>query len=195
MSHRTKDLQPLTGLPHFVRELRYQEIARQGLAVVLILVFTLVASPRVLAVAIGMPLALVGMLVRLFASGYILKNQELAQQGPYALVRHPLYTGNILLIVGFALASNVFWTLLLALAFFWFYYPTAIEYEDRKLKRIFGSAWHDWATQTPALLPQLSTAGVWDGNWSLQKSLRNNGELFIVVYVLICSYFVIAPVI
>jgi hypothetical protein len=82
MSHRTKDLQPLTGLPHFVRELRYQEIARQGLAVVLILVFTLVASPRVLAVAIGMPLALVGMLVRLFASGYILKNQELAQQGP-----------------------------------------------------------------------------------------------------------------
>ena len=53
-----------------------------------------------------------------------MKNQELATDGPYRFVRHPLYTGNILLVVGFALAASRWWNLPVALFFFWFYYPT-----------------------------------------------------------------------
>ena len=83
--------------------------------------------------------------MRLYASGFIVKNQELATDGAYRFVRHPLYTGNILLVVGFALAGSRWWGLPLALFFFWFYYPTAIEYEDRKLHRIFGAAWEQWS--------------------------------------------------
>ena len=79
--------------------------------------------------------------MRLYASGFIVKNQELATDGAYRFVRHPLYTGNILLVVGFALAGSRWWGMPVALFFFWFYYPTAIEYEDRKLHRIFGAAW------------------------------------------------------
>ena len=79
--------------------------------------------------------------MRLYASGFIVKNQELATDGAYRFVRHPLYTGNILLVVGFALAGSRWWGIPLALFFFWFYYPTAIEYEDRKLHRLFGAAW------------------------------------------------------
>jgi hypothetical protein len=37
MSHRTADLPPLTGIAHVIRELRYHEVARQVLAVVLVL--------------------------------------------------------------------------------------------------------------------------------------------------------------
>ena len=195
MSHRTADLEPLTGIARFIRELRYHEIARQGLAVVLILLYALTANPTPFWAWVGLPLALLGMAVRFHASGFIMKNRELATAGPYALVRHPLYTGNILLVVGFALANVSLWALPLALAFFWFYYPPAIEYEDRKLHRIFGTAWEDWALETPALLPTLANANrLLDGDWSFEKSTMKNGEAFIVVFVLICAWLVIRAV-
>lgn len=195
MSHRTRDLPPLTGISHTIRELRYHEIARQALGIVLILVFALAAEPTTWSAAVGLSLAVVGTAVRLYASGFIVKNHELARHGPYALVRHPLYTGNILVLAGFAIASWQWWAPLVALAFFWFYYPTAIEYEDRKLKRIFGAEWEEWARVTPALVPTFKNVSQMSGGeWSLQKSFGKNGEAAIAVYILICMYLAARPV-
>src|SRR6476659_5374999 len=171
MSHRTEDLPPLTGPAHFIRELRYHEASRQSFALILVLLFCLTAPPQPppLLVLIGLPIALAGEAFRLYASGFVVKNQELATDGPYRFVRHPLYSGNILLVVGFAIASSQWWALPLAALFFWFYYPAAIEYEDRKLRGIFGTAWEQWAARTPALIPRFGSippAGTGDRRWS-----------------------------
>jgi protein-S-isoprenylcysteine O-methyltransferase Ste14 len=192
MSHRTADLPPLTGVAHVIRELRYHEAARQGLAVVLILLFTATAEPNAVLAAIGLGIALVGALVRLYASGFIVKNQELATDGAYRFVRHPLYTGNILLVIGFALAGSRWWGIPVALFFFWFYYPTAIEYEDRKLHRLFGAAWERWSSRTPALMPRLGTvapAGAGDRRWALAVS-NTHGEFVFVAFALISASWV-----
>jgi protein-S-isoprenylcysteine O-methyltransferase Ste14 len=193
MSHRTQDLPPLTGVAHLIRELRYHEVARQALAVLLIVVYSAAARPVPLLAAIGLPIALAGALVRLYASGFIVKNQELATDGPYRYVRHPLYTGNVLLVVGFALAGSRWWGLPLAALFFWFYYPTAIEYEDRKLQRIFGTAWEQWSARTPALLPRFGgtrplAAG--DRRWSFAVSNKRNGELVLVLFSIGCAVWI-----
>ena len=190
MSHRTADLPPLTGVAHVIRELRYHEAARQLLAVVLIVLYAATAAPLPLLAAIGLPFAAAGAFVRLYASGFIVKNQELATDGPYRFVRHPLYTGNILLVAGFAVAGSRWWGIPLALLFFWFYYPTAIEYEDRKLHRLFGAAWEQWSARTPALLPRLGDvppAGAGDRRWSLAVSNTRNGELVFVALALVCA--------
>jgi protein-S-isoprenylcysteine O-methyltransferase Ste14 len=195
MSHRTQDLPPQSGIASFIRELRYHELSRQLLAVVLIAVFAILSQPQMLLVQIGLPLALIGMLIRLHASGFVLKNKELAREGPYAMMRHPLYTGNIALVVGFALACSTYWAIPVALVFFWFYYPPAIEYEDRKLRRIFGERWEQWAAETPALFPRLSRIGkTFQGSWSFSRSTRNNGEIFIAVFVVICMAIVLRRV-
>ncbi|HET7609951.1 MAG TPA: isoprenylcysteine carboxylmethyltransferase family protein [Gammaproteobacteria bacterium] len=189
MSHRTADLPPLTGIAHVIRELRYFEGARQGLAVVLVLLYTVTAEPIPALAAVGLVIGLAGELFRLYASGFIVKNQELATDGAYRFVRHPLYTGNILLVIGFALASSRWWAIPLALFFFWFYYPTAIEYEDRKLRRIFGAAWETWSSHTPALLPRFGAAPpAAPGNrrWSLAVS-NSHGEVLFVAMALICA--------
>lgn len=190
MSHRTADLPPLTGIAHVIRELRYHEAARQALAVVLIILYTVTAAPVPVLVAIGLAVGLIGALVRLYASGFIVKNQELATDGAYRFVRHPLYTGNILLVVGFALAGSRWWGIPLALFFFWFYYPTAIEYEDRKLRRIFGAAWEQWSSRTPALMPRFgggpATGGGEKRRWTLAVS-NTHGELVFVAFALICA--------
>jgi protein-S-isoprenylcysteine O-methyltransferase Ste14 len=188
MSHRTADLPPLTGVAHVIRELRYHEVARQVLAIVLVIVYSVTAVPVPLLAMIGLALGLVGAFVRLYASGFIVKNQELATDGAYRFVRHPLYTGNILLVVGFALAGSRWWGIPLALFFFWFYYPTAIEYEDRKLHRIFGTAWEQWSARTPALMPRFggAPAAAGDRRWSLAVS-NTHGELVFVAFAVICA--------
>ena len=96
MSRRTADLPPLTGLPHLIREMRYNEFLRQALGLLLIPLYALLANPWPISFAIGCTIALIGMLIRLYASGFIVKNKQLATNGPYSLVRHPLYTGNLL---------------------------------------------------------------------------------------------------
>ena len=192
MSHRTQDLPPLTGIRGFIRELRYHEASRQALAFVLIAGFALVSRPTSLALLVGSPLIALGTVLRLYASGFISKNEELATDGPYALVRHPLYTGNILIIIGFSAASGVLWTAALAVFFFWFYYPTAIEYEDRKLHGLFGTRWEQWSSRVPALVPTFSNLGALaGGEWSLSTSTRRNGEPLIVVFIAACFGFVL----
>lgn len=193
MSHRTKELKRLSGISHAVRELRYHEGTRQSLAVLLILLYALTASPLLVLTAVALPVALIGTILRLYASGFILKNRELATNGPYALVRHPLYTGNILIIIGFSVANANWWAVPLAALFFWLYYPTAIEYEDRKLKRLFQQQWVEWAERTPALVPNFANAaGMRGGEWSLAKSLKKNGEIFIAIYIIACMGIIVA---
>jgi hypothetical protein len=194
MSHRTEGLPPLTGPARWLRELRYHEASRQSFAIILVAVFCATASPVPLLVAIGLPIGLAGELFRLYASGFIVKNQALATDGPYRFVRHPLYTGNILLVVGFALAASRWWNLAVALFFFWFYYPPAIEYEDRKLQRIFGAAWEQWSARTPALLPRVigaPPAGASDRAWSLGVSTLRNGELVFVLFAIGCAAWIV----
>ena len=192
MSHRTSDLPPSTGLARVVRELRYHEASRQVLAIVLVVVFTLAATPIAELVYVGAPVALLGTLIRLHASGFVMKNKVLATIGPYALVRHPLYTGNLLLVGGFAVASSQWWAVPLSIAFFLFYYPTAIEYEDRKLHQIFGAEWESWSRNTPALVPKLSNANrLFTGHWSFAKSTMQNGEILFVIYSVVCMAWII----
>jgi hypothetical protein len=181
MGQRTRELPPLTGTAHFARELRYSEIGRQGLGLVLMPFYALFAEPRTALFAAGATLAVLGAIVRLYASGYIVKNQQLATDGPYSLVRHPLYTGNLLLLAGFTVASGLWWAVIASAAFWWFYYPPAIEYEDRKLRRIFGEPCVEWQRTTPAVIPR-SLLSVRGGAWSLATSLSRNAEPLVLAY-------------
>lgn len=191
MSHRTEPLPPLSGLPHVVREMRYHEASRQIIGLLLSVLFTVVARPVPWALYLTTFFVVLGVFVRMWASGFIIKNKELATNGPYALVRHPLYVGNILIVYAFAGASGLWWTFLIATAFFVFYYPPAIEYEDRKLCSIFGDTWREFAKRTPALLPALtSRTRNLSGHWSFKTSLTANFEPLIAVFLLACFFFI-----
>src|SRR5215831_14251979 len=56
------------------------------------------------AVAWSLALVLPGLWLRGYAAGYVKKNRELTQTGPYAHTRNPLYLGSILIAAGFAVA-------------------------------------------------------------------------------------------
>ncbi|TDJ44085.1 MAG: isoprenylcysteine carboxylmethyltransferase family protein [Gammaproteobacteria bacterium] len=189
MSRRTQDLPPLTGLSHRVREWRYNEFFRQAIGLALVPVFAGFSDPLPNSFAVGATLALAGMLFRFYASGFIVKNQKLATDGPYSLVRHPLYTGNLLMIIGFTFASGQWWAIVVSAGFWFFYYPAAIEYEDRKLRGIFGDDWETWSADVPAVIPNglRIRSG---GHWSFRTSWKENYELIIVIYTLLCLAYI-----
>jgi len=183
MGSRTRDLPELGGLPGIIREIRYHEFSRQAVGILLIAVFSYWATPVEELFWAGCVVALLGILVRLWASGFVVKNKELATTGPYGMVRHPLYTGNILMLIGYSLASGSWWPWVVGAFFLWFWYPPAISYEDKKLHKIFGDAWLQWSRSTPALVPKtLSPGSSEHTGWSFAKSLKQNWEPVIVVY-------------
>lgn len=190
MSRRTQSLPPLTGIAHVWREIRYHEAARQSLSVAAVITFTFFGEPTKLLFTLGSLLVLFGLAMRMWASGYIAKNQVLATSGPYALVRHPLYTGNISLLFGFAFASGLWWGGLVALIILATFYPPTVAYEDGKMREKFPDAWNEWAPVVPALVPRLS---FWRSEeqipWSFRRCLRRNGEpasaLFLLALLLV----------
>ena len=184
MSNRTKELEKLSGIQYFIRELRYHEFSRQCIGVILVVLFAAFAEPTLYLFILGCLLVLDGLLIRLYASGFVLKNKELSTSGPYAYVRHPLYTGNILILSGMSFATGFISAFVISIIFFWFYYPTAIEYEDRKLKSLFPEIWDSWSQQTPALMPNFKFNRLNLTQWSWEKSLKKNYEPVIFVFVL-----------
>ena len=199
MSNRTNDLPKLSGIKHLIREMRYHEFSRQSIGIILVSVFCFETSSYSIipyASNFAISIILLGLATRMYASGFVLKNKELSTTGPYAFMRHPLYTGNIMILIGLCLISGFFWSFVTAFIFLWFYYPTAIEYEDRKLKSLFPDTWEEWASMTPALMPKMDLNGKIFSrldlrSWSLKKSLVANYEPVIVVYVLVWVFIVL----
>jgi len=79
--------------------------------------------------------------------------ERLSTVGPYSIVRHPLYLGNVLNAAGMVLAPAIPWLTVgvgVALAFF---FAPIILYEDRYLADRFGAEHASWAESTPLLLP------------------------------------------
>lgn len=186
---RTEVIGARTGLPGLVDRIRYKEIYRQAIGLALIAVcawFTLPGGPWVLA---GLLMALAGQLFRIFAAGTIFKNRKLASTGAYALVRHPLYLGNFLILFGFGLACANPWVFAVLVLFWLVWYPAAIRYEDSKLEQLFGDEWRNWSAGTNAVFPKSFQLGrITDTRWNARQSMIRNGELYITVYLAVCGW-------
>jgi protein-S-isoprenylcysteine O-methyltransferase Ste14 len=104
-------------------------------------------------VAVGGLVALIGLFVRAWAAGHIVKNDRLATTGPYAHTRNPLYLGSFLLAAGCALA--VHWGLLLVVAAFWLgVYVPVIRRERAHVRSLYPDAYAEWERHVPSFFPR-----------------------------------------
>jgi len=191
MSNRTKHLPPTNPLNQMLREFRYHEFSRQTIGIILVAVYGWFAEPTEITFWVGAVIAMLGVWIRMYAAGYVVKNKSLCTEGPYSLVRHPLYTGNTLLLVGMTIACNTWWGYPLAALFFWLFYPTTISYEDMKLHKLFGEEWEAWSKDIPALVPRgFIPKTNPDNGWSFMKSLKQNAEPLVVVWVVFWIYWI-----
>ena len=84
-----------------------------------------------------------------------LTDHELIRSGPYARVRHPIYLGMLLFLLGMAVALGHWVQLLLAIPMFVVGTRIRTQSEDRLLEQSFGEAFLDYRRSTPALFPKI----------------------------------------
>ncbi|HEY7306210.1 MAG TPA: isoprenylcysteine carboxylmethyltransferase family protein [Bryobacteraceae bacterium] len=86
---------------------------------------------------IGLPISVIGLLLRGWAAGHLAKDRDLATSGPYAFIRNPLYVGTLITALGIVIASrNVWLAIIFAIVFLLVYLP-AVELEEQHLREIF----------------------------------------------------------
>ena len=92
------------------------------------------STPRSL--AIGLSIAAVGELIRIWASGHLDKAREITKSGPYRYLSHPLYFGSCIMGVGFAVAAAALIPAVIVGAYFALTIPAAMVTETRAIANL-----------------------------------------------------------
>ena len=85
----------------------------------------------------------------------VIAGHELITQGPYSIVRNPIYLGMFGLMVATGLAFTTWWALLLAVLLFLAGNQIRIRAEEQLLREAFGPQFDDYARRVPAFFPRL----------------------------------------
>jgi len=77
----------------------------------------------------------------------------LVQTGPFALVRNPLYLGNIVLWVGFATSAGLLWLIPIFVVVLGLEYHAIVQWEEQLLEARRGSEYKEYAARVPRWVP------------------------------------------
>lgn len=96
------------------------------------------------------------------------KVQRLVTYGAFAWSRNPLYNGNFLIWMGFAVISGVLWFIPIAIVIFAIEYSFIVRYEEGVLESIFGDEYLGYKRTTPRWIPRPPAIA--------QRGVFNRGE-------------------
>ena len=143
-----------------------------GVRVGIILVILLLIRLRVLKghgaatgnpwlLGIGLAIFVLGLALAVWARVYLGRNwgmpmsqkadPELVTTGPYRRIRHPIYSGIILAMVGTAIAVSAYW--LIAAAILGAYFLVSAVVEERTMAKLFPAAYPPYKRATKMLIP------------------------------------------
>ena len=110
---------------------------------------------------IGLAVYLAGLALAVWARVYIGRNwgmpmshkadPELVTTGPYHKIRHPIYSGIILGMVGTAIAVSLYWLIAVVLIGVYFVFSAVIE--ERNMTKLFPTAYPPYKHATKMLIP------------------------------------------
>jgi protein-S-isoprenylcysteine O-methyltransferase Ste14 len=105
--------------------------------------------------AVGALLIVLAIFGRTWCTLYIggRKRRELVTNGPYSVVRHPLYVFSIVAVIGLGAQSGSLIVACLAAAVLGWPLAAVARSEERALRETFGTAYDDYAARVPAFVP------------------------------------------
>ena len=147
---------------------------------------------------VGIGLAMLGLMLRFWANGYVghvtvnwtqkwrgdAKIGQLITAGPYAYVRHPLYLGAFLIGAGIFIIVGNFWVVAAALTFFLTVYRRKMTQEEALLRDEGGTASIVYHASVPRWLPTWQRYPNRQGRWSWQ-GIRTSKEWKTIIWVLV----------
>jgi protein-S-isoprenylcysteine O-methyltransferase Ste14 len=149
---------------------RWTQFAAVRVGLILVVLFVL--RRRVLAdhkvathdpwlLGIGLAVFVLGLGLAVWARVYLGRNwgmpmtqradPELVTTGPYSKVRHPIYSGIILAMVGTAIAISPYWLIAAVIIGAYFVYSASVE--ERNMAKAFPEAYPPYKHDTKMLIP------------------------------------------
>ena len=107
---------------------------------------------------VGFLLLMVCVAGRIWSATYIggRKTKHLVAEGPYSIVRHPLYVFSLLGGIGIGVSSMNTYLLVTIGLYFGCYYPSVMYYEEQKMLCAHGENYKDYRSRVPAFIPKFS---------------------------------------
>ncbi len=118
-------------------------------------------------IAAGFVLSMLGEWLRISANRYAggatrtrnVGASSLVTSGPYGRLRNPLYLANMMIYIGFAIASGALspWLPVVAFVYFTFQYGMIIMLEENSLQELFGEEYRVYCKRVPRFFPKLKS--------------------------------------
>jgi len=110
---------------------------------------------------LGIALIIVGESLRIWSVGIVgastrsasVHATRLVQDGPYAVIRNPIYAGNFLLCIGLSGLTASWEAAAACAAYFLIVYRRIIRAEERFLRSAFGSVYDTYCRRVPRVIP------------------------------------------
>jgi protein-S-isoprenylcysteine O-methyltransferase Ste14 len=159
-----------------------------------------IGRPSPLGWGIGLVVAGLGVAVRSWAAGYLIKSKALITGGPYAYVRNPLYLGRVMIGTGMCVAVRLPetwgfpawpWPNAAALAafyvfFFGFYMPRKERVEPARLREYHGEAYVRYQQAVGSIVPNFFRRyDQRNGSWGWAQYDRLKEYNWVIGYVLV----------
>ena len=120
-----------------------------------------IATNNELLLSVGFIIFLSGLLIAIWARINLGKNwgmpmsikqdPELVTSGPYRYIRHPIYTGILLAMIGSSLTSSIFWLIIFALS--GIYFVCSALQEEKLMMKQFPKVYPSYKSKTKMLIP------------------------------------------
>jgi protein-S-isoprenylcysteine O-methyltransferase Ste14 len=140
---------------------------------VLGIIFLILMHPSIRSLVIGSIIALAGASLRLWAAGHIEKGKTLAQSGPYAYTRNPLYFGSFFMALGIILAGQGYWLLLPFGLFYVSFYLPVMRAEEHDLYKAYGNQFLEYSRHVPLFFPVFRNTDIAASKFLWARVLKN----------------------
>ena len=134
----------------------------------------------------GLPIAVAGEALRVWAAGHLEKSREVTQSGPYRFMRHPLYAGSALMGIGLSIGSGNLIVAVLTAVYLGTTIRAAIKTEEAFLRSAFGGDYDAYSrgrgqATSPAVMRK----------FSFERAMRNR-EYRAMIGLVIASLLLVA---
>jgi protein-S-isoprenylcysteine O-methyltransferase Ste14 len=107
---------------------------------------------------VGLSLLVLGMAVRVWSQRHLKyrlrQKRALATSGPYALMRNPVYIGNMLILASVCVLCELPWAIPFVVGWAALVYHFAIRFEEGRLLARHGDAYADYRSSVPRWWPR-----------------------------------------
>ena len=83
----------------------------------------------------------------------VIEGHQLITNGPYRLVRNPIYSGMFGMLIATGLVYSRWDALLIAMAVFWYGTAIRVKAEEKLLRESFGASFDEYARRVPPMIP------------------------------------------